>query len=210
MTIRRTGLRLLLILFLGIDVALAAIVYSRQSSEVALSGSLGSTGVADIGGPFTLETTDGKTATDRTYRGKWMVVYFGYTRCPDACPTALSNFGAALEKLGGDAEKIQPLFITVDPERDTRQATSAYLESFDRRIVGLTGARAQIEAAAKAYRVYYESHKEQGGDYLVDHSAYFYLMGPDGEFVDVVEGATPGDEIADKLRKLMNEHSHRS
>lgn len=207
MNLRVYGLRTLLILFLCADATLATLLYFRESSKVAASGSLGSSGVAAIGGPFTLETTDGTTVTDRAYRGKWMAIYFGYTRCPDACPTALSNIGVALGKLGRNADKIQPLFITVDPERDTRQAMSAYLESFDRRIVGLTGARAQIEAAAKAYRVYFESHREQGGDYVVDHGAYFYLMGPGGEFVDVVEGATPGDQIADKLHKLMTEHS---
>src|SRR6266446_7445446 len=98
-----------------------------------------------IGGPFTLVATDGKTVTDQTYRGKWLFIYFGYTFCPDACPTALSNIGIALEKLGSEADKIQPLFITVDPKRDTLEVMADYLKSFDPRIVGLTGSQAQTD-----------------------------------------------------------------
>ena len=171
MSFHVNGLRLLLILLLCVDAALAASLYLRESSAVAVSGNLGSSGAAAIGGPFALQTIYGTTVTDRTYRGKWMVIYFGYTRCPDACPTALSNLGVAAEKLSKTADKITPLFISVDPERDTRQVVSAYLDSFDRRIVGLTGSRIQIEAVTKAYRVFVEAHKEQGDDYIVDHSA---------------------------------------
>jgi protein SCO1/2 len=156
-----------------------------------------------IGGPFTLKTTDGKTVTDQTYHGKWVAVFFGYTSCPDACPTALSNMTVTLEKLGKDAGKIQPLFITVDPDRDTSQVLSAFLDSFDHRIVGLSGTRAQIDATAQAYRAFYQLHKEQGDNYVVDHSAYFYLMDPDGNFADVVEGTTPGEQMADRISKLI-------
>ena len=194
-----------LIAFTVFDSAvLAALTILRQSSEFATGVRVVRTGTADVGGPFSLTTAGGQAVTDQTYRGKWMAVYFGYTMCPDACPTALGNMSVALEKLGNDAEKIQPLFITVDPERDTRQVMAAYLQSFDRRIVGLVGTPAQTSAVAKAYRVYFERPKEHGDKYLVDHSAYFYLMGPDGKFVDVVEGTTSGDQIADKLRRLID------
>lgn len=159
---------------------------------------------ASIGGPFTLVATDGKTVTDQTYRGKWLFIYFGYTFCPDACPTALNNIGIALEKLGSEANKIQPLFITVDPKRDTVQVMADYLKSFDPRIVGLTGSPAQTDGAAKAYRVYVAPQKNEGDDYLVDHSAYFYLMDPQGKFVNVVAGDVPGDQMADKLRKMIS------
>lgn len=205
MTRRVKWLFMLLAIFLAFDAT--ALTLLRRSSEAAISWKGGSTGTPAIGGPFTLETTDGKTVTDRTYRGKWTVIYFGYTFCPDACPTALGNMSVALEKLGKDAEKIQPIFITVDPDRDTRQVMSAFLESFDHRIVGLRGSPAQIEATAKAYRVFFQLHKEQGANYVVDHSAYFYLMDPDGKFADVMEGATPGDRIADKLSRQIDEHS---
>lgn len=203
MTRRIKWLFLLLAVFLAFDLTALALLVVRRSSVAAISWSGGTIGTADVGGPFTLETTDGKTATDQTWRGKWTAVYFGYTFCPDACPTALSNMSVALDKLGKDAEKIQPLFITVDPDRDTRQVMSAFLESFDHRIVGLRGTQAQTNAAAKAYRVFFQQHKEQGANYLVDHSAYFYLMGPDGKFADVVEGTTPGDQMAGKIGKLI-------
>jgi len=164
---------------------------------------VGASSSAAIGGPFTLIDTTGKTITDRTYRGKWMLIYFGYTFCPDACPTALTNISAALQKLGGEADEIQPLFITVDPKRDTPPVMAEYLKSFDRRIVGLTGSQDETDAAAKEYRVYVAPQKSDGDDYLVDHSAFFYLMNPQGKFVNVVAGDLSGDQMADKLRKLL-------
>jgi protein SCO1/2 len=156
-----------------------------------------------IGGPFTLVATDGKTVTDQSYRGKWLFIYFGYTFCPDACPTALNNISVALEKLGSEADKIQPLFITVDPKRDTVEVMTDYLKSFDPRIVGLTGSQAQTDAAAKAYRIYVAPQNNGGDDYTVDHSAYLYFMDPQGKFVNVVPGDVPGDQMAEKLRKMM-------
>jgi protein SCO1/2 len=118
-------------------------------------------------------------------------------------PDALNNISVALEKLGSQAVRIQPLFITVDPKRDTRQVMADYLKAFDHRIVGLTGSQAQTDSAAKAYRVYVAPQKSDGNDYLVDHSAYFYLMDPQGKFVNVIAGDVPGDQMADKLRKMM-------
>jgi protein SCO1/2 len=158
---------------------------------------------AAIGGRFTLVDTAGKTVTDRSYRGKWLLIYFGYTFCPDACPTALSNMGVALKKLGPTADSLQPLFITVDPKRDTVQVMSDYMTSFDPRIVGLTGTQAQTDNVTKAYRVYAAPQNTKGGDYLVDHSAYIYLMDPQGRFVNVISGAASGDEMAERLRNAI-------
>jgi len=158
---------------------------------------------AQIGGPFTLVAADGKVVTDQTYRGKWLLIYFGYTFCPDACPTALNNMSIALDKLGAEANKTQPLFITVDPKRDTPQAMADYLKSFDPRIVGLTGSQAQTDSVAKAYRVYVAPQKADGDDYLVDHNAYIYVMNPQGKFVNVIGGDVAGDQMADRLRKMM-------
>ena len=156
-----------------------------------------------IGGPFTLTASDGRTVTDQTYRGKWLLIYFGYTSCPDACPTALNDMGVALDRLGPEAGALQPIFITVDPKRDTRGALAEYLKSFDPRIVALTGTEDQIAAVVKEYRVYVAAHPESGGDYTVDHSSLFYLMNPDGKFVNVLHGDLSGDEMADRLRDLM-------
>src|SRR5260370_39032431 len=110
-------------------------------------------GTAAIGGPFALVATNGEDVSDQTYRGKWLLIFFGYTYCPDACPTALNNISVALEKLGSDAPKLQPLFVTVDPHRDTRQLMRDYLESFDSRIAGPTGTQDKVDRNAKAYRV---------------------------------------------------------
>ena len=162
-------------------------------------------GTAAIGGPFTLVTMDGKTVNDRTYRGKWLLIFFGYTFCPDACPTALNNISVALEKLGSEAGKLQPLFVTVDPERDTRSVMADYLKSFNSRIVGLTGTQPQVDGAVEAYRVYVAREKSVpiGDDYPVYHSAYLYLMDPQGRFMDVIHGSKPGDEIAAWLRTQL-------
>jgi protein SCO1/2 len=162
-------------------------------------------GTAAIGGPFTLVATNNETVSDQTYRGKWLLIYFGYTYCPDACPTALNSISVALEKLGSQASDLQPLFITVDPERDTRETMAKYLMSFDSRILGLTGTKEQIDSVIKEYRLYVSREKpEHGGDdYLISHSSYIYLMDPQGRFVNVIHAEELGDEIAIRLRKEM-------
>lgn len=157
-----------------------------------------------IGGPFRLTASDGSIVTDRTYAGKWELIYFGYTFCPDACPTALSDMSLALEKLGPMAAQVKPLFITVDPTRDTATVLADYLKSFDPRIAGLTGSKAQTTAAAAAYHVYAKPQSGGEGDYLVDHSAYVYVMDPYGRFIDVIDGATPGDAMAARLQVIMD------
>jgi protein SCO1/2 len=163
-------------------------------------------GTAAIGGPFQLVSTNADTVTDQSYRGKWLLIYFGYTFCPDACPTALNGMSVALEKLGRDAGKLQPLFITVDPGRDTREVMSEYLKSFDPRIVGLTGSQDQIDGVVKEYRIYVEQQKSgtEGNDYLVSHSARIYLMDPSGKFANVIDGNETGETIAARLRKEIH------
>lgn len=151
-----------------------------QEPIVSESRTVATSGTAAIGGPFTLVATDGQMVTDQTYRGKWLLIYFGYTSCPDACPTALNSMSVALEKLRSHADRLQPLFVTIDPERDTRDAVGKYLTSFDSRIVGLTGTEDEIERVIKEYRLYVSREKPGAGgkDYLVSHSSYIYLMDP--------------------------------
>jgi protein SCO1 len=158
-----------------------------------------------IGGPFTLTQPDGTTVTEQTYRGKWLLVFFGFTSCPDTCPTVLLEIAAALEKLGPDANKLQPLFITVDPLRDTPAVMGNYTQSFDPSIVGLTGTPQQIAAVAQEYGVYYAPHKSglSAEDYVMDHGTYLYLMDPEGKFVRAFEADTPGDRIAETVRGAM-------
>ena len=130
-----------------------ALIMSEPPARATESG-------VTIGGPFTLSTPDGTTVTDQTYRGKWLLVYFGYTFCPNSCPTTLLEVATALKKLGPHAPQVQPLFITVDPERDTPKVMQQYTASFDPRIVGLTGTQQQIAAAAQEYGVYYAAPPE--------------------------------------------------
>ena len=160
-------------------------------------------GTATIGGPFTLVATNGQNVTDQTYRGKWVLIYFGYTFCPDACPTALNSISVALEKLGADAGNLQPLFVTVDPQRDTRDVMAEYLKPFDPRILGLTGTKDQIDSVIKEFHLYVSQDRVYGDadNYLVSHSSYIYLMDPQGTFVDVIQGSSAGDAIAVWLRK---------
>jgi len=141
--------------------------------------------------------------TDRDFRGKWLIVYFGYTSCPNVCPTAPTNITTALVQLGPLADKIQPIFITVDPDRDTPRALADYVSSFDPRFVALRGTTEQTAAAAAQYRVYYAARDLGGGDYSVDHSSFIYLVGPDGAVAKVLTSDLPGHPLADQLRQLI-------
>jgi protein SCO1/2 len=159
-----------------------------------------------VGGPFSLIDGDGHAVTDQTYRGKYMLVYFGYTYCPDVCPTTLSAVADAMDKLGPKADKVQPLFITVDPKRDKPDVVKEYAAAFGTHIVGLTGSPEQIAAAAKAYRVYYAEHRTGPGpdDYSMDHSSVLYLMGPDGRFIEPLRADETGPQMAAALTKLIS------
>jgi protein SCO1/2 len=153
-----------------------------------------------IGGPFHLIDDKGQAVTDADYRGRWMLVFFGYTDCPDECPLTLQKMAAALAKLGPLADEMAPLFVTVDPVRDTPARLASYLENFDPRIVGLTGSDEQIAAVAKAYRVYYSpAEHEQSGVDVVSHSTFLYLMDPAGKF----DALLPSDVDADKLAATL-------
>ncbi len=165
-------------------------------------------GVA-IGGPFTLTDPAGHTVTDRDYRGKFMLVYFGYTFCPDVCPTELQAVAAALNKLGPNAEKLAPIFVTIDPERDTPTVMGNYVKLFDPRLIGLTGTPAEIHDIATAYRVYYAKAPQKGDPsaYLMDHSSFMYLMGPDGKFRALLQPGESPDEIASRIQAEMQRAS---
>jgi protein SCO1/2 len=183
----------------GIAVAIVFLMLSQSLVRAANSP-------VTIGGPFTLTAADGTTVTEQTYRGKWLLVFFGFTSCPDTCPTALLEIGAALDKLGPDADKLQPLFITVDPLRDTPAVMENYTQSFDPRIVGLTGTPQQIAAVAQEYGVYYAPRKIGPGveDYVMDHGSYLYLMDPEGKFVRGFDADTSGGRIAEAVRGVMS------
>jgi protein SCO1 len=152
---------------------------------------------------FTLTETDGTAVTEQNYRGKWLVIYFGYTFCPDVCPTTMMQIAGALKALGPRADVVQGLFITVDPQRDTPGVLNEYLKSFDPRLVGLTGTPAQIAATARIFHVFYERQDTDGGNYSYDHSAFIYLVDPDGKFAKAITSEGGSKQIADAVSALM-------
>ena len=164
-----------------------------------------SSGTALVGGPFSLVGADGKAVTDADFRGRYMLVFFGFTHCPDICPAELQVIAQTLDKLDDKGKKVVPVFITLDPERDTPQAMADYVKSFGPNFVGLTGSPEAIAAAAKAYRVAFAKveDKESAGDYSVDHSALVYLMDPEGKYVTHFSYGTGADELAEKLNKIL-------
>ena len=164
-------------------------------------------GKALIGGPFALTDPQGKTVTDQDFRGKHMLVFFGFTNCPDICPAELQIMAASLDDLGAKADKVAPVFITLDPARDTPEAVGAYVENFGPRFIGLSGSPQDIDKAAKAYRVAYSKFVPEGGDetsrYSVDHAAFVYFMGPDGKYITHFPYGIPAAKMAEILRRYL-------
>jgi protein SCO1/2 len=157
-----------------------------------------------VGGPFKLIGTDGQEVTEAAMKGKYSLFFFGFTFCPDACPTALNTFSLVLSKLGPDADKIQPVFVSIDPARDTPQVLKDYLASFDPRIIGLTGTPEEIAETAKEFRVYYAKQGE-GEFYLMDHSTAIIVMNPDYEYAGVLAGNMQPDEMVTRLKEIIAE-----
>jgi protein SCO1/2 len=188
-----------------LPVAAAGLVLALAMFGAGLFLWLGGSSTTVIGGPFTLVNGNGQSVTDRSFRGKYMLVYFGYTYCPDVCPTTLNEVAGALGKLGPKAKLIQPLFITIDPGRDTPGVLKQYTAAFSPDLIGLTGDPAQIAKVEQEYHVYAAKHVTGPGpnDYSMDHSSVLYLMGPDGRFVAPVETGDTAEELANKLDHLV-------
>jgi cytochrome oxidase Cu insertion factor (SCO1/SenC/PrrC family) len=160
-------------------------------------------GRGSIGGPFTLTDQTGKQRSDTDFRGKLMVVYFGYTYCPDVCPTDLMAVTQALDALGPAAKGIQPVFITIDPERDTK-VLAQYVSAFHHSLVGLTGSPEAIRKVANLYKAFYAKvQNERGGDYSIDHTGVIYLMGRNGEYLGFMPPQTSPDRLTEILRKNL-------
>ena len=192
-------------LIFALVVLLIAAVTGAGALWLTRSGGPMGSGVALVGGPFTLTDQTGRRVTDQDFRGKYMLIFFGYTFCPDICPSELQVMSAALDELGPAADKIQPIFVSIDPTRDTPEAMKLYVSNFHPRMVGLTGSDQDIAAVAKAYRVYYAKAKgaENSPDYLMDHSTIVYLMGPDGKFVKHFTYGTDVKALIDGLRLVI-------
>jgi protein SCO1/2 len=157
-----------------------------------------------LGGPFELLDQTGRAVTDRDFRGRPMLIFFGFTHCPDVCPTELQVFAEVLEKLGPRASLLAPIFISIDPERDTPEVMANYVALFDPRIIGLTGTPDQIAAVARAYRVFYAKVTPPGASgYVMDHSSFSYLIGPDGGFRALFRYGTAPEEIARAVAAVL-------
>jgi cytochrome oxidase Cu insertion factor (SCO1/SenC/PrrC family) len=195
-----------IVFVIGLAVLIGGIVFEYHyltprlgsgDNEVADAGSLG------IGGPFTLVDQNGVTQRPEAFRGKLMLIYFGYTYCPDVCPTELQTMTQALEQLGDKADAVQPIFITVDPEHDTPEQMKAYAGNFHPRLLALTGSAAQVAEAAKSYRVFYEKVKQPDGSYDMDHSSIVYLMDRDGKYLAHFGGNTDATQLAAAIAKRL-------
>ena len=187
------------LLFCALALALAAsIVLWRLAGQLEPAG-----GTASIGGPYTLTDQNGHPRSDSDFHGRWVLLYFGYTFCPDVCPTTLAKMAAALGKLGPQADRFVPLFITIDPERDTPSVLKTYLEAFGPRFVGLTGTPSDIAKVAHAYRVYYAKHPLANGNYAMDHSSVIYLIDPNGNFVKAYDDDASPVSLAADLKKQL-------
>ncbi|MDJ0608699.1 MAG: SCO family protein [Kiloniellales bacterium] len=203
--------RALIVFFLGLSVLAAGVggwLWSQRGGPaVAVTGPTSSQGTALVGGPFELVDQNGQPRSAADFRGRFMLIYFGYTYCPDICPTSLLSMTQGLDLLAETdpeaAVKVAPIFITVDPERDTVETMAAYASSFHEDLVALTGTAEQVAGAAKAYRVYYTRYDDGGGDYLMDHTSLIYLMGPDGAYLSHFGHTAQADEIAAGLRRYL-------
>ena len=160
-----------------------------------------------VGGPFELTDHTGRVRTERDFRGQLMLVYFGFTYCPDICPADLQAIGLALDKLGHDGERVQPLFVTVDPERDTAEHLAEYVPLFHPRLIGLTGSLEAVRRAADAYKVYFAKVPtgKEASDYTVDHTAFIYLMDRDGNYLGFFPPGTSADRMVEIIRPRLAE-----
>ncbi len=191
----------------GILVAIA--LHQANPGGVAVSGVGKSTGTASVGGPFSLTDHTGKRVSDQDYTGKFLLVFFGFTHCPDVCPTELQVISAALDKLGDKANAIQPLFITIDPERDNADVLAEYMSNFHNSIKGLTGTPEEIASVAKKYHVYYRKVEDKDAidNYTMDHTALVYLMDKSGKFLTHFAFGTKFEDMAGRLETEVDKTS---
>jgi len=197
-------MRLMLVPWLIMLALVAAGVLWSAGDRLAGLGHTVVSGTADVGGPFALIDQTGKSRSDKDFRGRYLLVYFGYSFCPDVCPTTLGVVADTFAKLGARKTRIVPLFITLDPTRDRPGVLKAYLSSFGPEFVGLTGTPDSIKQTAQEFRVYYTKHSLPNGGYAIDHTSVLYLMGPDGKFITYYDDTSLGaDALAADLRKRM-------
>jgi cytochrome oxidase Cu insertion factor (SCO1/SenC/PrrC family) len=195
----------LLIFVAGLAVLLGALVveYLYLNAPGAGLADIASPASVTIGGPFTLVDQNGTVRHAEDFRGKLMLIYFGYTYCPDVCPTELQTMSEAIDRLGAKGDAVQPIFITVDPARDTPEQLKSYAENFHPRLLALTGSAEQIAQVARAYKVFYQPVKQGDGEYLMDHSSIVYLMDRDGHYLAHFGGNLNAEQMAAAIAKHL-------
>jgi protein SCO1/2 len=187
-----------------IVVIFAFAVYRLESQPRAVNQAPSATANIQMGGPFHLIDQNGHAVSDKDLLGKPTVLFFGYTYCPDVCPTTLADMTAWLKALGPDADKLNVVYVTIDPERDTAARLKSYLTAFDPRIRGLTGSPQAVAEAAHDYNVYYQKVSTQGGDYSMDHSTIIYLMDARGQMAELIQYGTARDQVVASIKKLLH------
>ena len=192
-----------LIPYLLLVAALAGGLLWHESEMVPGMGRTITSGRIAVGGPYALTDQDGQPRASTDFHGKYQMVYFGYTFCPDVCPTTLAVMSAALDKMGIDQNRIVPIFITIDPDRDTPAVLKKYMAAFGPRFVGLTGKPDEIAEVEKEFRVYARKQPLAGGKYGMDHSSVIYLMGPDGKLVGFYDDPISPEDLAKDLKKKI-------
>ena len=190
-----------LVPYLLLVAAMAGGLIWHESENVPALGRTVTSGQVAVGGPYSLIDQDGKKRSSADFRGKYQLIYFGYTFCPDVCPTTLAVMAQALDKMGADSERIVPIFITIDPERDTPKVLKQYVGAFGTNFVGLTGSPKELGSVEKEYRVYAKKQPlDKSGNYGMDHSSVIYLMGPDGRLVTFYDELVSPDALEKDLK----------
>lgn len=192
----------LIFLLLVVTSVMLVVTKNRITGDMPISSSEGE-GVASIGGDFTLANQDGVIVHDKDFRGRVMMVFFGFTHCPDMCPTTAATFAKTLELLGDKASSVAPIFISVDPQRDTSAVLKEYLANIDARIIGLTGTQEQTKQVASTYKAYFANSKNAAGDETVDHSGFIYIMDKNGVYVQHFPYDANVKDITDAVSNLL-------
>ena len=199
--------RRLLIISLSALAVGAALAVMLISSPGPRPGKVKTTGTAAIGGAFTLTNHHGQVVTEKSLLGKYSLIFFGFTYCPDVCPVAMQNMTAALDMLGDEADRITPVFITTDPERDTVEKVAEHVAAFHKSFIGLTGTTEQVKTASKAYRIYAAKSKnaDMPDGYTINHASIIYLMGPDGKYLTHFNHSTPPKAMALRIKLIWGQ-----
>jgi protein SCO1/2 len=192
----------LLVFLLLVAAGLGAFLW-LEGDRVPRMGQTLVSGRIAVGGPYALTDQDGKPRASSDFAGKYQLIYFGYTFCPDVCPTTLALMAAALDGLGPDRDRIVPVFITIDPERDTPEVLKKYVAAFGPRFVGLTGTPDEIAKVEKEYRVYAKKGPVENGTYAMDHSSVIYLLGPDGKLASFYDDITTPEDLVRKIKAKL-------